>query len=201
LSVWLGPTLLGHIFDGLLRPLDSSAEPEFDFSPVVEQDQELAGGEIFDVILTEGVALKCVLPPHVSGVVESVALAGRYGSNAVLCHVRTVTDAIVELGFFQSWLVRIPRPAKARLPADEPMITGQRILDTLFPVARGGRAALPGGFGTGKTVLQETLAKWCDADVIVYVGCSERGNEMAEVLHVWLAFKAPVLLSGLHYQP
>jgi V/A-type H+/Na+-transporting ATPase subunit A len=183
LSVRLGPTLLGHIFDGLLRPLDSGTAPQFDFSPVVERGQELGGGEIFGVVLSEGVAQKCLLPPHVSGVVESVAPAGRYGSNAVLCHVRTVTDAIVESGFFQSWPVRIPRPAKARLPADEPMITGQRILDTLFPVARGGRAALPGGFGTGKTVLQETLAKWCDADVIVYVGCGERGNEMAEVLH------------------
>ena len=183
LSVRLGPTLLGHIFDGLLRPLDSGTAPQFDFSPVVERGQELGGGEIFGVVLSEGVAQKCLLPPHVSGVVESVAPAGRYGSNAVLCHVRTVTDAIVESGFFQSWPIRIPRPAKARLPADEPMITGQRILDTLFPVARGGRAALPGGFGTGKTVLQETLAKWCDADVIVYVGCGERGNEMAEVLH------------------
>jgi V/A-type H+-transporting ATPase subunit A len=182
LSVRLGPTLLGHIFDGLLRPLESGAEPEFDFSPLVKRGQELGGGEIFGVIQSEGVAQKCLLPPRVSGVVERVAPAGQYGSNAVLCHVRTVTNVIVESGFFQSWPVRIPRPAKARLPADEPMITGQRILDTLFPVARGGRAALPGGFGTGKTVLQETLAKWCDADVIVYVGCGERGNEMAEVL-------------------
>src|SRR5271165_3596805 len=89
---------------------------------------------------------------------------------------------VVEAGFYQTWPVRIPRPSKARLPTDEPMITGQRIIDTLFPVARGSRAALPGGFGTGKTVLQETFAKWCDADIIVYVGCGERGNEMAEVL-------------------
>ena len=125
LSVRLGPTLLGHIFDGLLRPLDSGAAPEFDFSPVVERGQELRGGEIFGVVLSEGIAQKCLLPPHVSGMVESVAPAGRYGSNAVLCHVRTVTDAIVESGFFQSWPVRIPRPVKARLPADEPTITGQ----------------------------------------------------------------------------
>ena len=184
LSVRLGPTLLGRIFDGLLRPLESGrVAAEFDFSPIVERGQEVSGGEIFGEIPSDGIAPKCLLPPRVSGVIESILPAGRYGSDAVLCRVRAVTDEIAECGFFQSWPVRIPRPAKARLPADEPMITGQRILDTLFPIARGGRAALPGGFGTGKTVLQETLAKWCDADVIVYVGCGERGNEMAEVLH------------------
>ena len=122
LSVWLGPTLLGHIFDGLLRPLDSSAEPEFDFSPVVEQDQELAGGEIFGVVLSEGVAQKCLLPPHVSGVVESVALAGRYGSNAVLCHVRTVTDAIVEVGI-------LPVMAGPHPPPGEGEAAGRRADD------------------------------------------------------------------------
>jgi len=184
LSVRLGPTLLGNIFDGLLRPLESGAiAAEFDFSPFVAPGQELAGGAIFGAIPSERIVQKCLLPPNVSGIVESIVPAGRYGGEAVLCRVRTVKGEIVEAGFFQSWPVRIPRPVKARLPADEPMITGQRILDALFPVARGGRAALPGGFGTGKTVLQETLAKWCDADVIVYVGCGERGNEMAEVLH------------------
>ena len=184
LSVRLGPTLLGRIFDGLLRPLESGrVAAEFDFSPIVERGEEVAGGEIFGEIPSDEIAPKCLLPPRVSGEIESVLPAGRYGSDAVLCRVRTDADEIAECGFYQSWPVRMPRPAKARLPADEPMITGQRILDTLFPIARGGRAALPGGFGTGKTVLQETLAKWCDADVIVYVGCGERGNEMAEVLH------------------
>ena len=184
LSVRLGPTLLGRIFDGLLRPLESGrVAAEFDFSPNVERGEEVAGGEIFGEIPSDDIAPKCLLPPRVSGEIESVLPAGRYGSDAVLCRVRTDADEIAECGFYQSWPVRMPRPAKARLPADEPMITGQRILDTLFPIARGGRAALPGGFGTGKTVLQETLAKWCDADVIVYVGCGERGNEMAEVLH------------------
>ena len=184
LSVRLGPTLLGRIFDGLLRPLESGRDAaEFDFSPIVERGEEVAGGEIFGEIPSDEIAPKCLLPPRVSGVIESVLPAGRYGSDAVLCRVRTDADEIAECGFYQSWPVRMPRPAKARLPADEPMITGQRILDTLFPIARGGRAALPGGVGTGKTVLQETLAKWCDADVIVYVGCGERGNEMAEVLH------------------
>jgi len=184
LSIRLGPTLLGHIFDGLLRSLDSdAAEAEFDFSPTVAPGQHLSGGAVFGAIPAKDVLQKCLLPPDVSGVVESVVPAGRYGSEAVLCRVRTVMETIVEAGFFQTWPVRVPRPAQSRLPIDEPMITGQRILDALFPIARGGRAALPGGFGTGKTVLQETLAKWCDADVIVYVGCGERGNEMAEVLH------------------
>jgi V/A-type H+/Na+-transporting ATPase subunit A len=183
LSVRLGPALLGSIFDGLLRPLEGAAPAAFDFSPVVSEGQELAGGAVFGVIPSDGVVQKCLLPPDVSGVVETVLPAGRHASEAALCRVRTVMGDLVEVGFFQTWPVRVPRPAKARLPTDEPMITGQRILDALFPVARGGRAALPGGFGTGKTVLQETLAKWCDADVIVYVGCGERGNEMAEVLH------------------
>jgi len=171
LSVRLGPTLLGNIFDGLLRPLESGAiAAEFDFSPFVAPGQELAGGAIFGAIPSERIVQKCLLPPNVSGIVESIIPAGRYGGEAVLCRVRTVKGEIVEAGFFQSWPVRIPRPVKARLPADEPMITGQRILDVLFPVARGGRAALPGGFGTGKTVLQETLAKWCDADIDDHVG-------------------------------
>ena len=184
LSIKLGPGLLGHIFDGLLRPLDrAQAASEFAFAPCVEVGQEVAGGAVFGSIPSEGVAQVCLLPPTATGLVESVAAAGHYPCDAVLCRIRTPMDDVVEAGFIQSWPVRNPRPVKERLPADEPMVTGQRILDALFPVARGGRAALPGGFGTGKTVLQETLAKWCDADVIVYVGCGERGNEMAEVLH------------------
>jgi V/A-type H+-transporting ATPase subunit A len=184
LSIALGPGLLGHIFDGLLRPLDT-AEPEsvFGFAPAVAEGQEVGGGEAFGTIPSDGVTQSCLVPPRAAGTVESIAPAGRHGRDAVLCRIRTPMGEVVEFGFFQRWPVRTPRPAKERLSANEPMITGQRILDALFPVARGGRAALPGGFGTGKTVLQETLAKWCDADVIVYVGCGERGNEMAEVLH------------------
>lgn len=184
LSARLGPGLLGHIFDGLLRPLEASvAASEIAFSPLVEAGQQLEGGAVFGLIPSEGVPQKCLLPPSVAGVVESVASAGHYAAEETLCRIRTPLSGVVEVGFHQYWPVRVARPVKARLAADEPMITGQRILDALFPVARGGRAALPGGFGTGKTVLQETLAKWCDADVIVYVGCGERGNEMAEVLH------------------
>jgi len=123
-----------------------------------------------------------LVPPWASGRVERVANNGEHPEDAVLAVLVDDKGQRHELTMRHEWPVRKPRPVRERLGPHAPMITGQRILDTLFPVARGGRAALPGGFGTGKTVLQEALAKWCDADVIVYVGCGERGNEMAEVL-------------------
>jgi len=182
LSVRLGPGLLGHIFDGLLRPLDKGmADNKIAFRPLVKAGYALKPGAPLGE-LPNGVKQLCLLPPNIGGTVETIVGEGLYAPDAVLC---TIHDGGTkrEIGFFHHWPVRQARPVAARLIADEPMVTGQRILDTLFPVARGGQAAIPGGFGTGKTVLQETLAKWCDADVIVYVGCGERGNEMAEVLH------------------
>jgi V/A-type H+-transporting ATPase subunit A len=125
---------------------------------------------------------RILVPPGVSGRVEWLAAAGEHADDAPIAVVIAPDGTRHELTMRHDWPVRKARPVRQRLGAIAPMITGQRILDTLFPVARGGRAALPGGFGTGKTVLQEALAKWCDADVIVYVGCGERGNEMAEVL-------------------
>ena len=116
------------------------------------------------------------------GRIEWLAAAGEHADDAPLAVLAAPDGTRHELTMRHDWAVRKARPVRQRLGANAPMITGQRILDTLFPVARGGRAALPGGFGTGKTVLQEALAKWCDADVIVYVGCGERGNEMADVL-------------------
>lgn len=182
LSVRLGPGLLGHIFDGLLRPLDANAQTAtLAFRPVVKAGDRLAPGTPIGE-LPDGVRQLCLLPPDVGGTVESIVGAGSYAADAVLCRLQDGARTR-DIGFFHRWPVRQARPVRERMPADEPMITGQRILDTLFPVARGGQAAIPGGFGTGKTILQETLAKWCDADVIVYVGCGERGNEMAEVLH------------------
>jgi len=193
LSVTLGPNLLGGIFDGLLRPLSHS--PDFQIQPgaavpvaarhrlefTVQTGDTLGAGAVFAMTVAPR-PQALLVPPWASGRVEWLAEPGEHRDDATLV---VLTDAAArrhELTMQHDWPVRRPRPVRERLGAEAPMITGQRILDTLFPVARGGRAALPGGFGTGKTVLQEALAKWCDADVIVYVGCGERGNEMAEVL-------------------
>ena len=185
LAVKLGPGLLGHIFDGLLRPLDKEAvgDGKIGFRPLVKTGDTLKPGTPIGELPHDGVRQQCLLPPAIGGTVDKIVGEGSYDADTVLCTVRDETGASHEVGFFHRWPVRQPRPVAERIPADEPMITGQRILDTLFPVARGGQAAIPGGFGTGKTILQQTLAKWCDADVIIYVGCGERGNEMAEVLH------------------
>ncbi len=200
LSVRLGPRLLGRIFDGLLRPLDAPA-PQDDapigFRALVESGDRLAPGTPFAALPGDGVRQLCLLPPHIGGTVESIVSDGAHKPDATLCTIRDAAGALHDIGFFQRWPIRRARPVRERLAADEPMVTGQRILDTLFPVARGGQAAIPGGFGTGKTVLQETLAKWCDADVIVYVGCGERGNEMAEVLREFPQLTDPRTGRGL----
>ena len=184
LSVKLGPSLLGHIFDGLLRPLDQNvgAGDKIELRPLVKAGDRVAPGAPLGELPGGGVKQLCLLPPQLGGTVEKIADEGVYEPDAMVCTIRDAAGNTHDIGFFHRWPVRQARPITRRLPADEPMITGQRILDTLFPVARGGQAAIPGGFGTGKTILQETLAKWCDADVIVYVGCGERGNEMSEVL-------------------
>lgn len=194
LSARLGPALIGHIFDGLLRPLDrgssvfsergttQAAAGPFRFEPCVRTGDSLAGGAVLGSVQAHGPPQRCLVPPERGGVVEWIVPAGDYLDDATICRLRSPEGQAHELAMIQYWPVRKRRPVAARLPVSGPLVTGQRILDTLFPVARGGRAALPGGFGTGKTVLQEALAKWCDADVIVYVGCGERGNEMAEVL-------------------
>ena len=193
LSVSLGPGLLGGIFDGLLRPLTGAADYQVrpGFGTRVEVRCELAFTVRPGDVLAPGAAWatvvapreqKLLVPPWAQGTVERVANDGEHGRDETLLVLVEASGARHDLRMHHDWPVRRPRPVLERLGARAPMITGQRILDTLFPVARGGRAALPGGFGTGKTVLQEALAKWCDADVIVYVGCGERGNEMAEVL-------------------
>jgi V/A-type H+-transporting ATPase subunit A len=203
LTARLGPALIGHIFDGLLRPLDRSNDTfiecgmtlapagPFRFAPTVRVGDQLGGGTVFGEVHALGPAQRSLVPPDQSGVVEWIAPDGEYLDDAPICRLRSVDGRTVELSMTHHWSVRTRRPVAARLPASGPLVTGQRILDTLFPVARGGRAALPGGFGTGKTVLQEALAKSCDADVIVYVGCGERGNEMAEVLHEFPQLEDP----------
>lgn len=195
LSVLLGPGLLGQIYDGLLRPLTGLDAPflaagervrvprEYAFEPGVTVGATLSAGQPWARVPDGGRLAQLRVPPGIGGVVASIASAGTYPDDRPLCTIVDTAGHEHAIGMMEHWPVRVPRPSAARLPACAPMITGQRILDTLFPIARGGRAALPGGFGTGKTVLQQALAKWCDADVIVYVGCGERGNEMAEVLN------------------
>ncbi|HMA98043.1 MAG TPA: V-type ATP synthase subunit A, partial [Wenzhouxiangella sp.] len=194
LSVALGPGILGNIFDGLLRPLSEASghwfkpglaaarNGNFDFEPLLAEGDEVAGGQVFGQVAGHGPGRFCLVPPVIAGRVRAIKPSGSYTEDAAILEVEDAEGVVHPIAMQHDWPVRRPRPAAERLSADAPMVTGQRILDTLFPVARGGRAALPGGFGTGKTVLQESLAKWCDADVIIYVGCGERGNEMADVL-------------------
>lgn len=204
LSVRLGPGLLGHMFDGLLRPLvargaelfirsgfHDDAAGRFTFDPAVRTGDDVSGGAVLGKIRGPGRRQLCLVPPDQAGLVETIVPEGEYAETETLCTLRRPNGDATTLRMTHPWPVRRARPVRDRLPVAEPMVTGQRMLDTLFPVARGGRAALPGGFGTGKTVLLETLAKWCDADVIVYVGCGERGNEMAGVLHDFPALEDP----------
>jgi V/A-type H+-transporting ATPase subunit A len=203
LSIVLGPWLLGHIFDGLLRPLTAGASPfmhqggqqpqqeSYRFEPGVQLDQTLRGGEVLGKVEANGVRQAVLAGPHAHGKISWIAPEGDYSQGDCICRINDQNGNSQELGLGHAWPVRKPRPVRQRLRPERPMITGQRVLDTLFPIARGSRAALPGGFGTGKTILQEALAKWCDADVIVYVGCGERGNEMAEVLDEFPSLEDP----------
>jgi V/A-type H+-transporting ATPase subunit A len=203
LSIRLRPGLLGNIFDGLLRPLASmpgdtvqpgmreEATLRLRYRPLVKRGARVEPGQVVGEFDSENLVEQHLLPPGVGGELVSIVREGEYGDADVLCVVRGDAGTEWELRAGQFWPIREPRPAARRLAPREPLVTGQRIMDTLFPVARGGRAALPGGFGTGKTILQESLAKWCDADVIVYVGCGERGNEMAEVLNEFPTLEDP----------
>ncbi|MFE1312477.1 V-type ATP synthase subunit A [Streptomyces sp. NPDC058755] len=189
LSVRLAPDLLGGVYDGLLRPLagagdllmtggpSSPPQPRsWSFTPRVTEGARVAAGDVLGEI-GASVPLRLLAPPDCSGEVTRVAAPGEHSVDAVLAVVGGH-----EVRMAQSWPVRRPRPVARRLPADVPLNTGQRAVDLLFPVARGSTVAVPGGFGTGKTMLLQQIAKWCDADVIVYVGCGERGNEMADVI-------------------
>ena len=195
LSIKVGPGLLGNIFDGLLRPLSSelgdyiepgiwpASETEYIFTPNLEKGEEMTGGTILGTATTtDGRSQYCLIPPNINGTVIKIAQKGKYNDEATICTVNDSSDKQHAIAMSHQWPVRKPRPVSERLPTWGPLVTGQRILDSLFPLACGGRAAMPGGFGTGKTIMQQTLTKWCDADIIVYVGCGERGNEMAGVL-------------------
>ncbi|MER6622893.1 V-type ATP synthase subunit A [Streptomyces sp. NPDC000931] len=191
LSVRLGPELLGGIFDGLLRPLSGAGDwllpgaqhaaaekRAWSFSPLVTRGEQVAGGRALGEIRDAGpVPVKVLVPPGGGGTVEEIAGTGDRPRDAAVAVVGGTEVTVGPL-----WPVRRPRPVRERVAGHEALDTGQRVIDLLFPVARGSTVAVPGGFGTGKTMLLQQIAKWCDADVIVYVGCGERGNEMADVI-------------------
>lgn len=200
LSVWLAPGLVGNIYDGIQRPLRGIAAksgawirrgektPALDtsrrwrFEPSVGPGAEvLAGQTIGEVVETALVRHRILLPPGWSGVVRTVAEGGEYTIEEPVAQVDTSGETRA-LRMLQVWPVREPRPIRARLSISEPLVTGQRVIDSFFPLGKGGAAAIPGGFGTGKTITQHQLAKWSDAELIVFIGCGERGNEMTEVL-------------------
>ena len=201
ISVKLAPGILNNIFDGIERPLQKIAEKSGAFIPTGAQadaldreklwethitvqagDQVKEGSVIAEVPETKSIVHRVMLPPGVSGTVTTVKPDGKYTICDGIVTIQTEDGSTRELTMTQEWPIRKPRPVSDRYPADRPLVTGQRILDTLFPIAKGGTAALPGGFGTGKTMTQHQLAKCCDADIIIYIGCGERGNEMTNVL-------------------
>ena len=211
LAAPLGPWLLGGIFDGLLRPLSAAAGvyvrpgkvqreiQSFKFEARIKPGDAARAGNVLGQLESQtGKKSLLLVPPDVHGQVTEISGAGTYGDDAVLCKIKQTDGSIAAICMTQTWPVRIPRPAAQRLAPQAPLLTGQRIIDALFPVARGSSAAMPGGFGTGKTILQQSIAKWCDADVIVYVGCGERGNEMAEVLDEFPKIEDPRTGRPLH---
>ncbi len=201
MSATLGPGIISNIFDGIERPLRSiydvsgafiseganvpvlDAERTYDVTVKVSVGDKLEGGDIYAVCPeTSIIEHRCMLSPKLSGEVVWTAENGSYKINDEIVKIKNAKGEIIPLTLCQKWPIREPRPIKNRLPINRPLITGQRIIDTVLPIAKGGTAAIPGGFGTGKTMTQHQLAKWCDADIIVYIGCGERGNEMTQVL-------------------
>ncbi len=192
LGIHVGPGLLGNIFDGLLRPLAPVSGLTYGFEPTVRSGDSLGPGAAFgNVSSSRGRPQRALVPPDLQGRVEWIAAAGEYADDIAVMRLRPDSGDERDVALRHFWPVRTPRPVRGRLASDEPLVTGQRILDSLFPVALGGKGAIPGGFGTGKTILLEALAKGCSADVIVYLGCGERGNEMASVLEEFPQLEDP----------
>ena len=200
-SVTLAPGILNNIFDGIERPLEEIAksggafitrgvtvdsldrEKKWEAHITVKEGDFLRGGDIIaEVPETRAIVHKCMVPPEVEGTVIHVVPDGAYTIDETLITLQLNDGTIKELTMTQRWPIRVARPTHHRFPASTPLITGQRIIDTMFPIAKGGTAAVPGGFGTGKTMTQHQIAKWSNADIIIYIGCGERGNEMTQVL-------------------
>lgn len=201
MCVTLGPGIITNIFDGIERPLGAleehfgafigkgtsvsslDTEKEWDVTVTVSVGEHLKGGDIYATCPeTAIITHKVMVPPELEGEVIFCAENGKYRLNDTIIKIKDAKGIEHDLTLCQKWPIRTPRPVAKRLPSSKPLITGQRIIDTVFPIAKGGAAAIPGGFGTGKTMTQHQLAKWCDADIIIYVGCGERGNEMTQAL-------------------
>lgn len=211
LNATLGPGMLRNIYDGIERPLEKiheqqgafisegksvpslDEEKKWDVHILLKAGDKVSGGEIFATCReTPVIEHRSMIPVRVSGTVVSAVPDGAYTVTDVLLKVRNEeTGEEIPVTLAQKWPVRVPRPIRAREPLSIPLITGQRVLDTMFPIAKGGSAAIPGGFGAGKTMLQHSIAKFCDADIIIYVGCGERGNEMTQVLEEFSDLKDP----------
>ena len=201
ISVTLGPGILNNIFDGVQRPLSEIAKESGKYISrgvsvesldvkkkwdvtikIAKGDQVYPGTIIAETRETKSIVHKSMVPPDVSGTVEAVVNDGSYTVKDVIATIRLDDGTSKDICLEQKWPIRVPRPITKRYPAAVPLVTGQRILDTMFPIAKGGTACIPGGFGTGKTMTQHQIAKWSDADIIIYIGCGERGNEMTQVL-------------------
>lgn len=208
MSVELGPGLIKNIYDGVQRPLEGimqvsgsnlkrgiqvdalDKEKKWNFVPVANVGDEVSGGDVLGTVKeTDVVTQKIMVPPDVSGRVKEIK-SGEFTIIETICVLET-EDGDRQLQMMHKWPVRRSRPYSRKLPPDKPLITGQRVIDTFFPIAKGGTASVPGPFGSGKTVIQHQLAKWSEADIVVYIGCGERGNEMTEVLNEFPALEDP----------
>ena len=202
MSVELGPGMIENIYDGIQRPLEEimkkvggnnlprgvevpPIDPEklWEFTPVAKGGDQVEGGDVIGTVPETPVVLhKIMVPPYLKGTLKSVTPAGSYNVKTVVAVLTREDGTDVEITMSQRWPVRVGRPYKRKYPPVRPLSTGQRIVDTCFPVAKGGTAAIPGPFGSGKTVMQHAVAKWSDVDIVIYIGCGERGNEMTDVL-------------------
>lgn len=201
LSLTLGPGIIGNIFDGIQRPLESlrnisgdfinsgenipsiSFEKKWKFIPTIKVGDEVEACSIIgNVEETKSITNKIMIPNNIKGKIIEIMPEGEYTVKDIIAKVETEDGTIKEICMYQKWPVRKGRPYKKRLPVNQLLTTGQRVIDSVFPISKGGTAMIPGGFGTGKTMLQHQLAKWSNADIIVYIGCGERGNEMTDVL-------------------
>ncbi len=211
MSITLGPGILNNIFDGIERPLEAiakasgkyiargvavdSLDPDklWDVTMKVREGDVICGGAVIaECPETPSIVHRSMMTPMITqATVRKVMPDGKYTVNDTIVTVELPDHTMRELKLAQKWPIRIPRPTAKRLPASHPLVTGQRVLDTVFPIARGGTAAIPGGFGTGKTMTQHSIAKFSDANVIIYIGCGERGNEMTEVLEDFSKLEDP----------